>query len=71
MEKIEVKVQTEDRLNAIKNLSIAVMEVARALNRPTEVYITECVFNGGDPAVNINSEQDVSETLIFVSKDKD
>ena len=64
MEKIEVKVQTEKRMKAITNLSIAVMEVAKALNRPTEVHITECVFNDGDPAISIDSEQDVGETII-------
>jgi hypothetical protein len=65
MEKIEVKVQTEERMNAITNLCIAIKEAALALNRPTQVNITECVFNGGDPAVSIDTENEVESTIIY------
>lgn len=44
MGKIEVKVQTEKRMNAITNLCIAIKHTAIALNRPPEVHITIVLF---------------------------
>lgn len=64
MGKIQVTVQTEKRLNAINNLSKAIKHVAEALASGTHVTISDSIFNGGDPAVLIETEKDVNETII-------
>ena len=64
MGEIKVTVQTEKRLIAINNLSIAVRKIAEALATGTTVMLTNNVFHGGDPAVSINTEEEVTETII-------
>jgi len=61
---IKVTVQTEKRLVAITNLSIAIKEVARALSQGTHVTVSDCTFVGSEIGVNIDSAEDVNETLI-------
>ena len=63
MGKIEVKIETEERMAAITNLCIAIKEAAKALNRPPEVNITGCTI-GGDPGINIETVPDVRKTII-------
>ena len=64
METVTVTVQQADRLMAINNLSMAIKDVARALATNVEVSISGCTFKGGNPAVNIDTAQDVTETEI-------
>lgn len=64
MNKIEVKIETEERMTAITNLCIAIKEAAKALNRPPEVNITGCTITGGDPGINIETVPDVKKTII-------
>jgi len=61
---IKVTIQTEKRLNAINNLSEAVKYVAKALSSGTQVAISNCNFQGGDPALNIDTASVVNETKI-------
>lgn len=63
MGKIKVTVQTEDRLAAINNLSIAIRDVARALRTGTLVEIISNKIQG-DPAVSVDTEEEVAETKI-------
>ena len=57
MGQVRVTVQTEKRLNAINNLSIAIRKVAEALSSGTEITIKDNVFHnsGEEPPVNIDS----------------
>ncbi len=64
MSEVRVTVQTEDRLRAINNLSIAIRRVAEALASGTLVEIKDSVFHGGNPAVNINTVEEVTKTMI-------
>ncbi|MBA7682338.1 hypothetical protein ES703_90688 [subsurface metagenome] len=64
MGEIKVTVQTEKRLAAINNLSIAIRKVAEALASGTTVEITNNTFNGGDPALLIKTEEEITETKI-------
>jgi len=63
MGNIKVTVQTEKRLNAINNLSEAIKHVAEALAIGTKVEITNNTL-GGNPAVSVDVEEDVSETIV-------
>jgi len=62
MGNVQVTVQTEKRLAAITNLSIALMHTAMALSEGTHVSISGNTFNGGDPAVKIDTDESVTET---------
>lgn len=64
MSKVHVTVQTADRLAAINNLSSAIKSVADALATNVSVVISDSQFVGGDPAINIDTAQGVTETLI-------
>ena len=64
MGEIRITVQTEKRMTAISNLAIAVKELSRALGVGTHVNLTGCNFSGGDPAVNIDTHEDVTDTII-------
>ena len=64
MGEIRITVQTEKRMTAISNLAIAVKELSRALGVGTHVSLTGCNFSGGDPAVNIDTHEDVTDTII-------
>lgn len=61
---IKVTVQTEKRLAAITNLSIAIKEVAKALNQGTHVTISDCIINNSEVGVKIDAAEDVNETMI-------
>lgn len=65
MEKIEIKIETEERMAAITNLCIAIKETAKALNRPPEVYISNNTISG-DPAIKIETVPDVKKTVIKI-----
>ena len=64
--KIQVTVQTEDRLKAINNLSEAIRDVARALVSNVRVIIKDSAFNHikNGIAVNIDTAQKVEKTEI-------
>lgn len=64
MGEIKVTVQTEERLKAINNLSIAIRKVAEALAAGTTVEIRDNTFQGGDPAISVDTGEEVSETKI-------
>ena len=64
MGKIEVTVQTEDRMQAISNLAIAIRDLADALNRGTQVVIKDCVFNCDNTAIYVKPSEDVTETIV-------
>ena len=64
MGQLKVTVQTEKRLAAISDLAEAVKHVAMALSTGTHVNIMDCVFNGGDPAVSIDTAEEVTKTEI-------
>ena len=61
---IRVTVQTEKRLAAINNLSLAIRKLAEALAAGTKVEIVDNVFHGGDPAVLVETDEEVAETKI-------
>lgn len=62
--KIQVTVQTEKRLRAITELAQAINKVADALRVGTQVIVTDCQFSGQDIAVNIDTTEEVTETMI-------
>lgn len=64
MGEIKVTVQTEDRLRAINNLSIAVRRVAEALLIGTNVTIKDCKIKNNGTAINIDTSENVTETKI-------
>lgn len=64
MGEIKVTVQTEQRLVAINNLSIAIRKVAEALVSGTVVEIKDNVFKGGDPSILVETNEEVTETKI-------
>ena len=64
MGEIKVTVQTEKRLTAINNLSIAIRKVAEALVSGTTVEIKDNTFHGGDPAILVDADEEVNETKI-------
>jgi len=64
MGEIKVTVQTEKRLLAINNLSAAILKVAEALASGTLVEVKNNVFHGGDPALSIDTAEEVIETKI-------
>ena len=64
MGNVKVTVQTEKRLNAINNLAEAIKHVAKALATGSRVEIINNTFNGGDPAVSVDVEEDILETIV-------
>ena len=64
MSEIKVTVQTEKRMTAITNLAIAVKELSKALGVGTHVTISGCTIHGGEPAINIDTQEEVTETMI-------
>lgn len=64
MGEIRVTVQTEDRLLAINNLAIAIRKLAEALASGTSVSIVDNVFHDGDPAILIDTAEEVTKTHI-------
>lgn len=61
---VKVTVQTEKRLTAINNLSIAIRKLAEALASGTTIEITGNTFHGGDPAILVDIDEEVTETKI-------
>ena len=61
---IKVTVQTEDRLQAITNLSAAIKAVAEALSVGTHVEISNNTFNGQGTAIKVDVAEVVNETII-------
>lgn len=62
--KITVNIQREERLEAINMLSMAIFEVAKALNTPINVQINDCTIQGAGVGVCIRSTDEVdTETL--------
>ena len=64
MAEIKVIVQTEKRFEAINNLSQAIADVAKALSSGTHVNVNDCVFNGADIGMKIETDEKVTETKI-------
>ena len=63
---IKVTVEREKRLKAITELSIAIRMVAEALSNNAQITISNNVINASDqPAISIDAEEDVNETMIF------
>lgn len=65
MQKVEVKVQTEDRMAAITNLAKAIYECSRALSAVPVVKIEHCTFNKCGTAVDIDTENEVDDTYVL------
>ena len=64
MGKIEVTIQREDRLQAIRDISEAIKEVAKALNITPVVQITGCTVSSNETGIKINVTDEVAETVI-------
>ena len=64
MGNIKVTVQTEERLGAIRDLSAAIKSVAEALSLGTHVTISDCQFTDGNPAVLVDTQEKVTETIV-------
>ncbi|NIV28302.1 MAG: hypothetical protein GWN58_01950 [Anaerolineae bacterium] len=63
--KIQVTVQTAQRLRAITELAQAVNVLAQALNMAPQVYITRCHIESGDGVgISIDCADEVHETMI-------
>lgn len=53
---VNVEILQLDRLQAITNLSLAILETAKALNTPS-VMIRNNTFLGGSPALQISTKK--------------
>ena len=62
--KIQVTVQTEERLRAITELAQAINKLADALSVGTQVTITDCRFSGHNIAVSVDTAEEVTETMV-------
>ena len=69
MGKVRVTVQTEKRLSAITELSIAIRNVAEALSAQAVVNISDCTFSNNDIGANIDTAEEVTETMVFEEKE--
>ena len=67
--KIQVTVQTEERLRAIMELAQAINKLAGALSISTHVAVTDCRFSGPDIGISIDTADDVTETTVVVIDD--
>lgn len=69
---IKVTVQTEKRMEAINNMAMAINKLSDALTTGTRVHLTGCNFyNTEGSAVNIETLDEVTETLVYKTDDKD
>ena len=64
MGKIEVTVQTEERMAAITELSKAINRVAIALSTPPQITISNVHIENSDPGIKIDTTEGVTETII-------
>ena len=65
MGKIEIKIQTEERMKAISYLSEALRDTARALSATPQVNISNCHIEASDVGINIESlSEENTETII-------
>ena len=62
--KIQVTVQTEERLHAIMELAQAINKIADALRVGTQVTVTDCRFSGYDTMINVDTAEEVTETTV-------
>lgn len=64
---IKVTVQTQDRLNAINNLCLAIRDCARALseNVIVNIYDNDIRSGKGGAGITLDTSQAVKETKIF------
>jgi len=64
--KIQVTVQTSERMKAITELSIAIRLVAEALSRPPQVTISDCTIttDGSGTGITIDTTEEVMATAI-------
>ena len=69
MGKINVKVQTADRLTAINNLSAAIRDVARALATNVTVNIKNNEFIGGETGITVDTEKEIEKTELIVHEE--
>lgn len=67
--KIQVTVQTEERLCAITELAHAINKLAGALSVGIHIAVTDCHFSGPDIAIGIDTADDVTETTVVVIDD--
>lgn len=65
--KIQVRVQTEERLYAINKLASAIEQLARALSTGTSVYVNGCTINGS-PGIEIDTATKVDRTEIVTDE---
>ena len=68
--RIQVIIQSEDRLQAITNLSRAVVSLSQALENNVRVAISNCTVSalGKIPGISIDTGNDVVETKIIQKK---
>ena len=62
--KIQVTVQTEERLRAITELARAINKLAGALGVGTQVMVTNCRLSRHGIAVNVDTAEEVTETIV-------
>jgi len=70
--KIQVTVQTSERMKAITELSIAIRLVAEALSRPPQVTITDCTIVAGESGTGIivdTAEEIIATTIHTLEQD--
>ncbi len=61
---IQVIVPREDRLEAITNLSEAILAVAHALNQAPSISISDCYFGNCGTGMTIETEEELMRTEI-------
>ena len=63
--KIQVTVQNEKRLSAITELAQAINKLASALGVGTHITITDCQFGGHGIGINVDTEEEITETTVM------
>jgi len=61
---ISVTVQTENRMEAINNLSKAIRDVAYALKNGPEIIIKNCIIKASDIGISVDTASENMETKI-------
>jgi len=68
--KVEVRVQTEERIYAINKLASAIETLAQALNSSPHVYVQNCTIQGS-PGVSIDTEAKITRSEIITDESRE
>ena len=62
---IKVTIQTQERMEAINNISKAILNLSVALNVATEVNITGSHISNCETGILVDNSNEIKETIIY------